>query len=479
MRSTRITLIGAGLAGCLLAIYLARRGFSVRLFEQRPDMRKHAIPAGRSINLSLSTRGIHALQEVELFGKLEAHLIAMPGRMIHSEKRELLYQPYGRDPSAVHYSVGRDILNKLLLDAAESAGAELVFEMGCVGLDFEDNSLLLRNERDGTTQAQAFHTVIAMDGAGSVVRHAMIKQGHIQGTDEHLAHGYKELTIPAGPNGACLLEKNALHIWPRGGFMLIALPNTDGSFTCTLFLPYEGPLSFETIRDEKSVLNLFATEFPDALPLIPSLSRDFFDHPTGTLGTVRCFPWRVGGKALLLGDAAHAMVPFHGQGMNCAFEDCVVFNQLLDEHESWESLYSAFETSRKPNTEAIADMALENYGEMRDAVRDPKFHLCKKLEWLLEARYPQRFISRYAMVMFHRIPYLIAQRRGEIQSSILQQLSASIDRVEDVDRDFAERLVGEKLTLLSEDPSDHRFHRTAAVTALGLENRFTDPLHYD
>jgi len=453
MRSAKATLIGAGLAGCLLAIYLARRGFSVQVFERRPDMREQAIAAGRSINLSLSARAIHALQEVELYGKVEAHLVAMPGRMIHSEKSELLYQPYGHDPSAVHYSVGRGILNKLLLNAAESAGAELFFEAGCAGLDFKDGRLFLRNEKDGTTQAQTFDTVIAMDGAGSVVRHAMIKQRHIQGSDEHLAHGYKELTIPAGPNGACRLEKNALHIWPRGGFMLIALPNTDGSFTCTLFLPYAGPLSFATLRDEESVLNFFETEFPDALPLIPSLSRDFLAHPTGTVGTVRCFPWHVGGKALLLGDAAHAVVPFHGQGMNCAFEDCAVFNQLLDKHQDWESLYLAFEASRKPNAEAIADMALENYIEMRDAVRDSKFHLCKKIEWLLEARHAQRFISRYAMVMFHRIPYSIAQSRGEIQSAILGQLSASIDRVEDVDLELADKLILEKLTPLSEEES--------------------------
>jgi kynurenine 3-monooxygenase len=311
----------------------------------------------------------------------------------------------------------------------------------------------LRNEKDGTTQAQAFETVIAMDGASSAVRHAMIEQRHIQGSDEHLTHGYKELTIPAGPNGACRLEKNALHIWPRGGFMLIALPNTDGSFTCTLFLPYAGPLSFEALRDENSVLNFFETEFPDALPLIPSLSHNFLAHPTGTLGTVRCFPWHVGGKALLLGDAAHAVVPFHGQGMNCAFEDCAVFNQLLDKHQDWESLYLAFEASRKPNAEAIADMALENYIEMRDAIRDSKFHLCKKIEWLLEARHPQRFISRYAMVMFHRNPYLIAQARGEIQSAILGQLSASIDRVEDVDLELADKLIVEKLAPLSEEES--------------------------
>lgn len=453
MRSTKVTLIGAGLAGCLLAIYLARRGFSVQLFERHPDMREHAISAGRSINLSLSARAIHALQEVELFGKVEAHLVAMPGRMIHSEKSELLYQPYGRDPSAVHYSVERGILNKLLLDAAESAGAALFFQTGCVDMDFNDGRLFLRNEKDGTTRTQAFDTVIAMDGAGSAVRHVMIEQGHIQGSDELLAHGYKELTIPAGPKGAYRLEKNALHIWPRGGFMLIALPNTDGSFTCTLFLPYAGPVSFETLRDESSVVTFFETEFPDALPLIPDLRQDFLAHPTGTLGTVRCFPWHVQGRALLLGDAAHAVVPFHGQGMNCAFEDCAVLNQLLNLHQDWESLYLAFEASRKPNAEAIADMALENYTEMRDVVRDSKFHLYKKIEWLLEARHPQRFISRYAMVMFQRIPYSIAQSRGEIQSAILGQLSACIDQIEDVDLELADKLILEKLTQLSEEQS--------------------------
>jgi kynurenine 3-monooxygenase len=375
----------------------------------------------------------------------------MPGRMIHGERGERLYQPYGRDSSAVHYSVARGILNKLLLDAAESAGAEILFEVDCAGLDFEDDRLLLRNEKDGATRSQTFDTLIAVDGAGSVVRQAMIKQGHIRGGDEHLPHGYKELTIPAEPSGACRLEKNALHIWPRGGFMLIALPNTDGSFTCTLFLPYVGSLSFETLQDETSVLEFFRSEFPDTLPLIPSLSEDFLTHPTGTLGTVRCSPWRVGGKALLLGDAAHAVVPFHGQGMNCAFEDCAAFNQLLDKHQDWASLYLAFEAARKANADAIAEMALENYIEMRDAVRDSRFHLCKKVEWLLEARHSERFISRYSMVMFHRIPYSIAQVRGKIQSAILERLSTGFDRVEDIDLDLADRLVVEKLTPLSEE----------------------------
>jgi kynurenine 3-monooxygenase len=451
MRSARVTLIGAGLAGCLLAIYLARRGFPVQVFERLPDMRKQVIAAGRSINLSMSARAIHALKEVELYERVEAHLVTMPGRMIHSETGALLYQPYGRDASAVHYSVGRGMLNKLLLDAAESAGAELFFEAGCAGLDFADCRIFLRNEKDGTTRTQSFDTVIATDGAGSVVRHAMIEQNHICGSDELLAHGYKELTIPAGPDGATRLEKNALHIWPRGGFMLIALPNTDGSFTCTLFLANAGPSSFETLRDEKSVRSFFEDEFPDSLPHIPNLTHDFLAHPTGTLGTVRCFPWRVGGAALLLGDAAHAVVPFHGQGMNCAFEDCSLFNQLLDQHQDWESLYRAFEAWRKPNAEAIADMALENYVEMRDAVRSSKFHLDKKMEALLEARHPQRFISRYAMVMFHRIPYAIAQSRGEIQSSILGALSASIDRIEDVDLVLADKLILEQLTPLSEE----------------------------
>ncbi|HYE35192.1 NAD(P)/FAD-dependent oxidoreductase [Methylocaldum sp.] len=449
MRTKEITLVGGGLAGCLLAVFLARRRFPVRVFERLPDMRKHRIPAGRSINLSLSTRGIHALKEVGLYREIEKHLVAMPGRMIHDQAGNLLYQPYGRDESAVHFSVERAVLNKILLDAAEAAGTKFFFGEGCEWVDFENRRLLLRRESDDNRRALPFATVIGTDGAGSAIRHAMIEQKGIDCRDEHLPHGYKELAIPPGPDGAPRLEKNALHIWPRGGFMLIALPNRDGSFTATLFLPHSGSVSFRTLTDERAILRFLETEFPDVLPLMANPVHDFLNHPTGTLGTIRCFPWHVADQALLLGDAAHAVVPFHGQGMNCAFEDCVVLDRLLDEHKDLESLYLEFETRRKPDAEAIADMALENYVEMRDSVRDPKFHLRKHIEWLLEERHPGRFIPRYAMVMFHRIPYAVAKNRGDIEARIIDRLSESIERVEDVDLGLADRLVLESLEPLA------------------------------
>lgn len=456
MRTKEITLVGGGLAGCLLAVFLARRRFAVRVFERLPDMREHRIPAGRSINLSLSTRGIHALREVRLDREIERYLVAMPGRMIHDPTGKRLYQPYGRDASAVHYSVERAVLNKILLDAAEAAGTELCFGEACEGVDFENRRLLLCRETDENRRALPFATVIGTDGAGSAVRHAMIEKKGIECRDEHLPHGYKELAIPPGPDGTSRLERNALHIWPRGGFMLIALPNRDGSFTATLFLPHSGSSSFQTLADERTILRFFETEFPDVLPLMSDPVHDFLNHPTGTLGTIRCFPWHVADQALILGDAAHAVVPFHGQGMNCAFEDCVVLDRLLDEHDDFESLYRNFEAQRKPNAEAIADMALENYVEMRDSVRDPKFHLRKHIEWRLEERHPRRFIPRYAMVMFHRIPYAVAKQRGDIQAGILARLSESVDRAEDVDLGLADRLVVEHLEpLVSLTEYDH------------------------
>jgi kynurenine 3-monooxygenase len=278
-----------------------------------------------------------------------------------------------------------------------------------------------------------------MDGAGSVVRNARAEQDYIQVSDEHPDAWLQGVDDPCGTKRRQSAGEERPSYLATRRLLLIALPNTDGSFTCILFLPHAGGSSFETLRDERSVIKFLETRFFLALPLIPGLSQDFLAHPTGTLGAVHCFPWRVGAKALLLGDAAHALVPFHGQGMNCAFEGCMVLNQLLGKHEDWESLYCGFEASRKANAEAIADMAGENYAEMRDAVMDPKFHLCKKLEWRLEAPHPQRFISSYAMAMFHRIPYRIAPAGGEIQATILMQ--TSIDRVEDVGLDLADRLV--------------------------------------
>ena len=403
-------------------------------------------PAGRSINLSLSARGIHALSEVGLDGKIKSDLIAMPGRMLHRMSGELQYQPYGKNQGDVHYSVSRGVLNRLLLNTAEATGkVSLFFNEQCTELNLAKNRMSFRNTTDGSMRSIDFEVVIGTDGAGSAVCRALVEANAIEYRHEPLAHGYKELTIPADANGKHRIEKNALHIWPRGGYMLIALPNTDSSFTVTLFLPHKGPVSFESLVDEQSVADFFRAQYPDAVPLIPRLTTDFMTNQIGELGTIRCKPWHASGKIMLLGDAAHAVVPFHGQGMNCAFEDCSEFNRCLDRFNNWDALFQALDEKRRPNANAIADMALENYIEMRESVRNPKFHLHKKIEWLLEERHPDRFIARYSMVMFHRIPYAQVQQRGEIQAAILERLSANAEQIDDVDIGLADQLVKEKL----------------------------------
>lgn len=444
-----ITITGAGLAGSLLAVMLAQRGFDVALYEKRQDLRKHAISAGRSINLALAARGIAALQTADLFEAVQPLLIPMPGRQLHDREGKLQFHPYSRNPEEVNYSVSRGGLNAVLLDAAEATGkVKVYFEHAVEAYDCKTGELRLNNT---ATQQPATITalpLIATDGAGSVIRHAMVQQGHTTATEDLLPHGYKELVIPP-QNGTHQMRPDALHIWPRGGYMLIALPNLDGSFTVTLFLPHEGEPGFDQLTSPVAVQDFFAREFPDALALMPSLAEDFFTNPTGIMGTVRCTPWHVGDKALLLGDAAHAIVPFHGQGMNCAFEDCRVLTELLDRHgPDWATIFSTISANRKADADAIADMALENYVEMRDTVRDPKFQLQKQVGWELEKRLPGLFIPRYEMVMFHpEISYAEAQRRGAIQQNILATVTATAETQESVDLQRAEQLAREKLTV--------------------------------
>lgn len=446
MKTKDITLIGAGLAGCLLAIYLARRGFAVKIFERRADMRRQDVPAGRSINLSLSERGIYALKELGLYQAIQTELIAMPGRMLHLNNADIQFQAYGSRDTDVHYSVSRAVLNRVLLDSAEmTGGVDIFFNEYCRDLNLQTRRLSFRNEKNHQQHALDFEVLIGTDGSGSAICRSLMAEQLIQCHHEPLLHGYKELMIPAKQDGDYCLEKNALHIWPRGGYMLIALPNADGSFTATLFLAHTGRDSFQSLTDENNILHFFNTQYPDVVPLMPQLVATFLRHPVGRLGTLRCFPWHVDGRVMLLGDAAHAIVPFHGQGMNCAFEDCIAFNQYLDVYQDWESLFKALENQRKPNTDAIADMALENYIEMRNDVRDPAFYLRKQIEWWLEERHPDRFIGRYSMVMFHRIPYAEVQQRGAVQSTIIANLSENIKHLDDVDMQYADRLVKEKL----------------------------------
>ncbi len=444
-----IVVIGSGLTGPLLAISLAQRGFPVQLYERRPDMRRVRISAGRSINLALSTRGIHALREAGLWSEIANLLIPMRGRMMHSVSGELTFMPYGKDETEFINSVSRAELNIALMNAAEKAGVGIHFNERCTGFDLRSSMVHLRNEDTGDEWAVDSDVVIGTDGAASAVRSEMLKLPRFNFSQQHLDYGYKELTIPAGKDGRQVFETHALHIWPRGTFMLIALPNIDGTFGCILFLPFAGNISFEALDTEAKVLSFFEGQFPDALRLMPNLVENYFENPTGAMVTVKCSPWHVNGKALLLGDAAHAIVPFFGQGMNCAFEDCTYFIELLDRYgPDWLALFSAFEKTRKADTDAIADLAIENFVEMRDRVADPRFLFRKKVELELEKKYPGRFVPKYAMVTFHRTPYSIAAQRGAIQDDMLSELCDSAQRLEDIDWTKAEALVQQTLTPL-------------------------------
>ena len=440
---TTVNIIGAGLAGALLAVLLARRGFAVTLYERRPDPRQAMPERGRSINLALAARGIRALERAKVMERVWPLAIAMRGRMVHERSGAAALQPYGQREHEVIYSVGRADLNRILIEEAlRHANVAVRFNHQCSGVDVERNRLQLRDSASGRQHELELAPAIATDGAGSAVRGSLATAGLVTVREQWLDHDYKELTVPAR-GGAPALETNALHIWPRGGFMLIALPNTDATFTATLFLARAGVDSFAALDSAAAVEKFFAAEFPDAVPLLPRLTTEFKHHPQGQLGTVHTAPWHVGGKLLLLGDAAHAIVPFHGQGMNAAFEDCRVLDQLLDAHDDWQELFAAFERARRPNTEAIAQMALENYVEMRDAVLDARYLRLKALAMTLERRFPDRFIPRYSMVMFHPgIPYAEALRRGAVQSQLLAELDVG-DAPPDAA--LAERLIRERL----------------------------------
>ena len=450
MNKPVITLVGSGLAGPLLAIELLKRGYQVRIFERRPDMRRVRIIAGRSINLALSTRGIHALQQAGIWEEMRRIIIPMRGRMMHSVAGELTFQPYGKDETEVINSISRAELNIALMNAAENRGVQIQFQHRCIGYDLRTRQLRLRHDNTGEESSTGAEVVIATDGAASALRDSLLHLPRFNFSQQYLDYGYKELTIPAAPRGEHQLERHALHIWPRGNLMLIALPNIDGTFACILFLPFEGPDSFAALNSGAAVLDFFRSRFPDALALMPALVENYNANPVGAMVTIRCSPWHADGRALLLGDAAHAIVPFFGQGLNCAFEDVTVFLDLLDRQgPDWPSLFAEFERARKSNTDAIADMALENFVEMRDRVADPRFLLRKKVELALEAKFPGHFVPKYAMVTFHRLPYSVALARGQVQDRILDALCAGIDSVEDLDWNKAAELVPRELAPLA------------------------------
>ena len=437
-----VTIAGAGLAGALLATLLAQRGWTVEVFEKRPDPRRAGLEGGRSINLALAERGLAALRGAGLTDEVMAQAVMMRGRMVHFAGGGTQLQRYGRDDSEVIWSVHRGRLVMTLLDAAERAGATLHFDAPVEAVDFEAREL-----RAGGRN-HPFSVLLGADGAGSAVRQAMQQVRDLGERFEPLGHGYKELEIPPADGGGFRIEANALHIWPRGGYMCIALPNSEASFTVTLFLPNEGDPSFATVRGSEEAEALFRRDFPDLLPLLPGFRQDFDRNPTGLLGTLYLDQWALDDRAVLLGDAAHAMVPFHGQGMNCAFEDCVALAREMDGTGDWGEIFDRFQVERRRNAEAIQAMALENYVEMRDRVDDADFLLQRQLERLLAERHPGRFVPRYAMVTFTRVPYALARERGELQRRLLVEATTGCASIDQVDLEQADRSVLQLLTPL-------------------------------
>jgi kynurenine 3-monooxygenase len=428
-----VTILGAGLVGSVLAVLLRKKGYEVTIYERRPDMRKETISAGRSINLAMSNRGWKALDYAGLREDIESIAIPMPGRFLHQEDGSSAFQPYGKNGEAI-YSVSRGELNKKLMDLAEQNGATIHFNQRCTKVDVSANVIHLQDEQ-GTTQSIKCDLLFGADGAFSALRTSMGFQDRTNFSQHYIEHGYKELNIPAGPNGTWLIEKHALHIWPRHNYMMIALPNVDGSFTCTLFFPFEGNPSFASLKTEAEVRAFFEAQFPDAIPLMPTLIEDYMNNPVSSLITTRIFPWRFEDKSCLIGDAAHAIVPFYGQGMNAGFEDCTVLDALLDQYgEDWSKILPQFQKLRKPNADAVAELALKNFIEMRDKVADPKFLERKKIEKDLGIRFPGIFNSVYEMVSFSHTPYAYALGSIEAQDTLLAQIMDEGDYFENIEQ---------------------------------------------
>lgn len=426
MKKNQISILGSGLIGSLLSIYLKKRGLDVAMYEKRADNRKGPYrEEGRSINMALSDRGWRALEKAGLKEKVMPLTIPMYGRMIHDEHGKTTFLPYGKENQAI-YSISRGRFNQLLVDEAEKAGVQVYFDSKIEDVDLKNFQIQLTSAASGVKETVASEVIIGSDGAYSSLRNAMLKQVRFDYKQKYITHGYKELSIPATEEGEFAMEPNALHIWPRGNFMLIALPNPDKSFTCTLFLPFEGDrVSFENIRDERDVIGVFKTYFDDACELMPHLTREFMANPTSSLINIECFPWMLK-NALLIGDACHAMVPFYGQGMNSGFEDCFVLDEILEKYgtNAWELVFAKFQKVRKPNTDAICQLAMENFEEMKNDVSDPKFILRKKIEAKLHQLYPQDWIPLYTMVTFSHMPYAEAYYQGKLQQKIMDRVMA-------------------------------------------------------
>ena len=417
-----VIIVGAGLAGSLCALYMLKRGFKVRLYERRADMRKAVLVAGRSINLALSVRGWTALEKVGVDAHVKEISIAMPKRVMHDLEGNLTDQFYGNKDQAI-YSVPRGELNVLLMNLAQERGAELFFNQKCFDVDLENPKLIFENTIDAKISNVSCDLIIGADGAFSAIRTKMMKQDRFQYSQYYIEHGYKELLIPANADGSHKIEKNALHIWPRGNFMLIALPNLDGSYTCTLFSPFEGKDSFKELKTPKDITKFFNSVFKDFTPLIPDLVEQFLHNPTASLGIFKCFPWNVKDFCVLIGDSAHATVPFYGQGMNASFEDCRVLDDLIEEHEGdMLRTLNKFSQIRKPNGDGVQDLSLHNFIVMRDKTADPIFLLQKKIEQKFAQLYPEKWLPLYSMVSFSNISYAEAWVIGMEQEKLMSKI---------------------------------------------------------
>ncbi len=421
-----VTILGAGLVGSLLSVMLRKRGYDVNIYERRPDMRSATIAAGRSINLAMSTRGWKALELAGLRSEMEQIAIPMYGRFLHQPDGQTAFQPYSKNNEAI-YSVSRGELNKKLMTLAEKEGVTIHFDHRCTKVDVVRNHINFQLP-DHTEKSVDADLLFGADGAFSALRSSYAQMERVNSAQNYLEYGYKELTILPGADGKWVMEKNALHIWPRGKYMMIALPNTDGTFTCTLFMPFEGENSFEHLQTKEQVTAFFNLHFADAVPLMPTLLDDFFGNPTASLITTHIFPWHYADKSALIGDAAHAIVPFYGQGMNAGFEDCSVLDALLEEYkEDWPTILKEYEHRRKANGDAVAQLALLNFTEMRDKVADPAFLQRKQIEKELGRRYPEQFVSVYEMVSFSHTPYSTALQCIQNQDALLQRIMSEGD----------------------------------------------------
>ena len=417
-----ITIVGAGLVGSLCALYMIRRGYNVTIFERRKDLRSEIITAGKSINLALSERGWTALKKVGVDNDVLEIAIPMYKRIMHDEKGNLSEQPYGNDGEAI-YSVSRAQLNVLMMEMADKNGAKLYFNEKCIDANLEEAIATFENTNTDTKKVISADLLIGADGSLSAVREQMVKKHHHEYGYNEIEHDYKELLIPAGDNGTHLLDKNALHIWPRGNFMLIALANLDGSFTCTLFAPKKGRNSFEGLNSKQEVENYFTTIFPDFTTIVPNLYEQWNANPTSGLGIVKTYPWHIKDSSILIGDAAHATVPFYGQGMNAGFEDCRILDELLDKHEdNFETCFDEYSKSRKPNGDGVQDLSMHNFIVMRDKTADPKFLLQKEIEKKFANLYPDKWTPLYSMVSFTNIPYAEAWEIGMKQEKLMQSI---------------------------------------------------------